>query len=181
MDEKCFPYSARNLPCRKACGDSASRIAKIDGWGWVSDRYKPIADELKSAISSNGPVTAAFRVYKDFFSYGGGIYQCVYDSDGLPDGGHAILIVGWNDNPGGIGYFIVKNSWGTNWGESGYFNIAYTELLPHSIDTDKGPGTADVNFGRDAVEYTKTSSYPAPPKIAEGGTATLWGGIKAEY
>jgi C1A family cysteine protease len=50
------------------------------------------------------------------------------------DGGHAICIVGWKDDfpasqfnkpAPGNGAFIVKNSWGTGWGESGYFYASY--------------------------------------------------------
>jgi len=40
-------------------------------------------------------------------------------------GGHAILMVGWDD---GANCFIVKNSWGMDWGEAGYFRIAYSEV-----------------------------------------------------
>jgi hypothetical protein len=53
-------------------------------------------------------------------------------------GGHAVLIVGYDDDEE---YFIVKNSWGTGWGESGYFRIDYSQL------------TNDVGFGQYTLAY----------------------------
>jgi hypothetical protein len=47
---------------------------------------------------------------------------------------HGVLIVGWDDSysaanfattPPGNGAFIVKNSWGAAWGDSGYFYVSY--------------------------------------------------------
>lgn len=47
---------------------------------------------------------------------------------------HAVVIVGWNDNypaknfattPPDDGAWIVRNSWGTEWGDRGYFYISY--------------------------------------------------------
>ena len=47
---------------------------------------------------------------------------------------HEICVVGWDDNyskdnflitPQGNGAWIVKNSWGTDWGDKGYFYVSY--------------------------------------------------------
>lgn len=37
---------------------------------------------------------------------------------------HAALLVGWGESPDGEQFWIVKNSWGSEWGEDGYFRIA---------------------------------------------------------
>ena len=40
---------------------------------------------------------------------------------------HAVVIVGWGSGYGNSGdyidYWLIKNSWGTNWGENGYIRI----------------------------------------------------------
>ena len=62
------------------------------------------------------------EVYSDFFYYSTGVYHY---TTGTYEGGHVILIVGYDDVNQ---YFICKNSWGTGWGERGFFRIAYSEL-----------------------------------------------------
>ena len=45
------------------------------------------------------------------------------------EGGHAIVIVGWDDNKRA---WRIKNSWGTGWGEGGYAWIKYgANLIGH--------------------------------------------------
>jgi C1A family cysteine protease len=52
-------------------------------------------------------------------SYTGGIYSYSSCPTTLT---HAVLAVGWGTQKG-VNYWIIKNSWGSTWGESGYFRI----------------------------------------------------------
>ena len=69
------------------------------------------------------PILVAFEVYTDFYYYSGGIYEYTW---GTLEGGHAVSIVGY-DTTGPVPYWIVKNSWGPSWGESGFFAIKMGE------------------------------------------------------
>ena len=81
---------------------------------------------LQQAISQQ-PVSIAIAANCDeFMSYGGGVLS---DScgDQESDIDHAIIAVGYNLKPTGpnaVPYYIVRNSWGTGWGESGYVRMA---------------------------------------------------------
>jgi C1A family cysteine protease len=146
--ENCYHYTAQNGNCNSACSNWRNSTYKIDNWSYVSSGSPPTASALKNAIYTSGPLVAVFDVYTDFFSYHSGIYSYV---SGEYEGGHAILIVGWNDSESA---FIVKNSWGTGWGESGYFRIAYSEL------------TGTIKFARTSYSYGNvlpvSFSYTSP-------------------
>lgn len=132
--ESCFPYVAKDSSCSNACADYQTLTSSIIGWRYTTSG-SPTVEAIKQALAAYGPLVATMSVYSDFYYYSGGVYS--YTS-GTLQGGHAVLIVGYDD-PGQ--YFIVKNSWGTNWGEGGFFRIAYGEL--------DGP----VYFGRYTIAY----------------------------
>jgi C1A family cysteine protease len=119
--ETCAPYKAANMPCKKACCNKwQSSTYKIGAWSWVTTN-SPTGDAIKNALTY-GPLVTTMDVYADFFSYVGGVYSY---TTGAYQGGHAVIIVGYDDAER---CFIVKNSWGDEWGESGYFKIAYSQI-----------------------------------------------------
>ncbi|KAJ8958959.1 hypothetical protein NQ318_019730, partial [Aromia moschata] len=74
-------------------------------------------DSLKSATASAGPISVS--IYADtMFDYAGGVFNDACDGDY----DHGVLVVGYGTD--GSDYWLVKNSWGSAWGESGYMKIA---------------------------------------------------------
>ncbi len=154
IDETCFPYVADDVECLDT-GCSRTRISD-----WTPVERELLA--LQEAIYEQ-PIPAAFYVYNDFYYYKRGVYSHVERGKPKPIlGGHAICIIGWDNENGCL---IVKNSWGEGWGEAGFFRVAYTE-----IDNS-------VQFGRAAANYGGDTVVLAPRKAALT-IATVWGQIK---
>ena len=81
-------------------------------------------DSIKHILANVGPVSIAFEVVDDFRLYKRGIYSSDVCKKGPMDVNHAVLIVGYGQAPeSGKPYWIIKNSWGPNWGENGYFRM----------------------------------------------------------
>ena len=70
------------------------------------------------------PVSVAIQADTILFQhYSSGIITDVKCGTNLD---HAVLIVGYGTE-NGIDYWLVKNSWGTEWGDNGYVKILRTD------------------------------------------------------
>ncbi len=115
-DEGCYPdpHRAFDYPFESLLGWE-NRTVKIQEWGWIEHTEEAI----KRALIEHGPLIICLYFGRDFYYYRGGVYTHRW---GGIVGGHVVTIVGYDDNEE---CWIVKNSWGADWGENGWFRLSY--------------------------------------------------------
>ena len=132
-DETGSPYRARghtnglkcgNTTLAKDCPHDGNKcfvpreydIYEIEEYGHIVNGEEEMIQEL----FQRGPIVCAMAVTLEFFhNYTGGIYE---DTTGYLDLNHDVSVVGYGEE-NGQKYWLVRNSWGTFWGESGLFRI----------------------------------------------------------
>ena len=133
-NETCWPYDITvftKKPPRK-CYREAKNYQTI-----AYSRVNRNLDDMKSCLASGLPFVLGFTVYESFYSKetaNGGIMLWPEKTERAL-GGHAVMAIGYDDNLEG-GRFIIRNSWGTNWGDKGYFYMPYEYLTNNNLSAD---------------------------------------------
>lgn len=82
-------------------------------------------DVMKSCLAEGFPFVPGFSVYQSFESQQvaqtGIMPMPDFDNESIV-GGHAVMAMGYDDDKE---CFIIRNSWGSNWGDKGYFYMPY--------------------------------------------------------
>jgi C1A family cysteine protease len=92
-------------------------------------------NQMKGVLVQGYPFVAGFTVYSYFESMemaNDGVLNLPKDDETVL-GGHAILVVGYDDSKYA---FIVRNSWGKEWGLDGYFYMNYNYLMNENLGDD---------------------------------------------
>ncbi len=152
LNESYFPYTGSD---GTSCDEDQQLNYRVTNWHTVSVDN----NSFKSSLYNDGPSWFSFSVYDDFFTYwntgaSGSVYTNVSSSQ--YKGGHAVLLIGWNDSKSA---YLCKNSWGATGGPNGdgTFWIAYAG---HAHDL----GFQVVNFSvttKDSSAYATLFAVPS--------------------
>uniref|UniRef100_A0A7N0VJ78 Cysteine protease n=1 Tax=Kalanchoe fedtschenkoi TaxID=63787 RepID=A0A7N0VJ78_KALFE len=111
--EAAYPYEGEDSTCNlKAASHAAATISS----------YKKVPANNENALQLavvKQPVSVAVDATIEFQFYSSGIFSGECDTYL----NHAVTAVGYDTDPDGTKYWIMKNSWGKSWGENGYIKI----------------------------------------------------------
>ena len=90
---------------------------------------------MKEALSNGYPFVVGIMIYDSFQSKAVALSGMVPMPSSHENclGGHAVACVGFDDQKQ---VWIMRNSWGTNWGDRGYFYLPYAYLLNCKLASD---------------------------------------------
>jgi len=133
--ESDLPYTAKTGQCPQQLDTglwqyTSSRV-RVGGWDQLpSNKVQP----LMQALVEKGPVVIAVDA-NNWFNYDSGIFDGCGKDAIL---GHAVLAKGYAAEAGNK-YWLIQNSWGSDWGESGHIRLIRHDDEDSWCGTDRKP------------------------------------------
>jgi C1A family cysteine protease len=96
-------------------------------------RVQQLLPQLKGCLADGWPFVFGFSVYENFFGPDGRPNVTTPMPSGSQIGGHAVVGVGYDDAKS---TFIVRNSWGPDNQDGGYFYMPYSYVTEPTLSSD---------------------------------------------
>jgi cathepsin X len=127
VDDSCQNYIAANEACtpenicRTCTPDGTCSAVQNHPTYHILEHGQVLGEQqMMAEIYARGPIACTIAVTEELENYKSGIF---YDHTGAKGLDHEISVVGWGTADDGTAYWIVRNSWGTYWGQSGWFYL----------------------------------------------------------
>jgi len=114
-----YPYRSGNSGENGPCDfKKADVVASITSWKYVTKSPQSNETAMEVAVANIAPLSICVDA-STWQNYNGGIIRsnCGQSLD------HCVMITGYNTSSAGVNYWIVRNSWGTDWGIAGYLYV----------------------------------------------------------
>jgi C1A family cysteine protease len=87
-------------------------------------------DDIKATVAGGYPVVFGFQVFDNFMNIGSDGKMPMPAQDSQIIGGHAVMVVGYDDAKQVL---VIRNSWSSSWGDNGYFYMPYAYVTPDNV------------------------------------------------
>lgn len=126
-------YNDYNVMCDTSVPEPIFELAKenkIKDYIRLFSKDEPSDVKIKSvkrSLINGNPVIIGFKVEKSLYKA-----KNVFEPDyGKTEGGHAMCVVGYDDDKYG-GAFEIVNSWGKKWGNEGFIWVRYSDFTSYA-------------------------------------------------
>lgn len=130
-DEELWPYNPDQLTLRPTRSSySAASSNQIRIYARLND-----LNDMLACLAAGHPFMFGFTVYTGFESdevTKTGVLNLPAAGEGQV-GGHAVCAVGYDQESQ---RFIIRNSWGDDWGQAGYFTMPFAYLSDRDLSDD---------------------------------------------
>jgi len=130
--EASYPYQGEDEPCQNS---SIHPVAFLTGFVNVSGNQQP---PVLQAVATQGPLVINVDA-SSWFGYSSGVFDGCNQQN--PDIDHVVQLVGYGTDSSAGDYWLVRNSWGSDWGENGYIRLARPAQPTCGVDTNPQDGT----------------------------------------
>jgi hypothetical protein len=156
--------------CAQGPTDEAMNEAK--NYTIRSYRRLETRDEIRKVLSEGNPVVIGIIVATNYFNANTArwtVDQYLSDLNDANAGGHAFLIVGYDDN---AQTFKVMNSWGTGWGTGGFWEMDYAVIDQAIALVNQGQTLLELWVAEDNVSDPAFRPDPTPVEDPQVPPAT---------